>query len=184
MQIEALPLSGAMLIKPKRFTDDRGYFEETYHLDRYAKAGIPNIFVQDNHSVSHKTGTLRGLHFQRPPKAQAKLVSCTRGRLLDVLVDLRKNSSTFKQSLQVELTPDNGWQIFIPAGFAHGFLTLEDNTEAQYKVTALYDAALDSGIAYNDPDLGIDWGLSPDRLTLSEKDRALPTLAEAPSPFQ
>ncbi len=184
MEITSFSLPGLRLIRPKRFTDDRGYFCETYNRARYVESGILSEFVQDNHSLSIRKGTLRGLHFQNPPKPQAKLVRCTRGRILDIAVDLRRSSSTFLKHEKVELSASAGEQLFLPDGFAHGFLTLEDDTEVQYKVSAPFDSALDAGVSFKDPDLAIDWGIPEHELTLSEKDKALPFLSEQPSPFK
>ena len=172
-----------ILVKPKRFGDSRGFFEESYVHQRYVEGGIAADFLQDNHSLSQNVGTIRGLHFQTPPHAQAKLVRCTRGRLLDVAVDIRSGSPTFGKHVAAELSAENGWQLYIPVGFAHGFVTLEENCELQYKVTDYYAPECDAGLAYNDPSLKIDWKVDPSSVHLSEKDMNLPTLAEYESPF-
>ena len=168
---------------PKRFGDHRGFFQETYNRQRLIEAGIDAEFVQDNHSLSTAVGTLRGLHFQTPPFAQTKLVWVVRGRILDVVVDLRRSSLTYGRHAAVELSAENGRQLFIPAGFAHGFCTLEPNTEIQYKVSAYYSAPHDKGLAYDDPDLGIDWPFRPDEVILSDKDRRQPRLEDLPVYF-
>ena len=173
-----------ILVKPKRFGDSRGFFEESYVRQRYVDGGIDIEFVQDNHSLSQQKGTLRGLHFQTPPRAQAKLVRCTRGRLIDVAVDIRTGSPTFGQHVAVELSADNGWQLFIPAGFAHGFSTLEDNCELQYKVSDYYSPECDAGLAYHEPSFGIDWRIELDKVHLSDKDNQLPLLKDYTSPFK
>ncbi len=174
MKFERQSIPDVVLITPKRFEDSRGFFSETYHFERFAAAGIKCTFVQDNHSRSAAIGTLRGLHFQAPPKAQDKLVRCISGRLLDVAVDLRAGSPTYLRSVSVELSAKTGQQLFIPAGFAHGFVTLEPDTEAQYKVSEYYDPELDLGIAHDDEDIGLAWPMRRDQLTLSERDAGLP----------
>ena len=166
------------LITPKFFADSRGWFVESWTRKRYAEYGIMSDFCQDNHSLSRQAGTIRGLHFQRAPFAQAKLVRCVKGRIFDVAVDIRKTSPTFGRWIGAELTATGGEQLFIPAGFAHGFLTLEDDTEVAYKVDAYYAPEADGGIAWNDSFIGIEWplnGLSP---LLSEKDKVLPMLKD------
>jgi dTDP-4-dehydrorhamnose 3,5-epimerase len=170
-------------ITPKRFQDARGWFSETWQRDRYAAAGIDVDFVQDNHSYSAPTGTLRGIHFQAPPFAQAKLVRCLKGRIWDVAVDLRSGSPTYGQSVSAELSAERGEQLFVPAGYGHGFLTLEPDTEVAYKVDALYDPASDGGIAWDDPDLAIAWPLPGAAPELSDKDARLPPLKDFVSPF-
>ena len=170
-------------ITPRRFQDARGWFSETWRRDRYAAAGIGADFVQDNHSYSQAAGTLRGIHFQTPPFAQAKLVRCLRGRIWDVAVDLRAGSPTYGQWTAAELTAQRGEQLFVPAGFGHAFLTLEPDAEVAYKVDAFYAPECDAGIAWNDPDLGIDWPLPGAAPELSDKDAALPRLKDFVSPF-
>lgn len=185
MQIESLAIPDVKLLIPKRFGDERGFFVETYSKPKLAEAGITGEFVQDNHSFSRDVGVLRGLHFQRPPHAQAKLVRVTAGRVLDVAVDLRLGSPTYGQHVTAELTGDNGHMLYVPVGFAHGFVTLEPNTEFLYKVSDVYAPECDAGVIYNDPELGIDWPLDqlPGDPTLSAKDAELPTLAELDNPF-
>ena len=179
MQIEAYVLPGLYLITPRRFGDDRGFFAETWSRKVLAAGGIDVDFVQDNHSLSRKVGTVRGLHFQSPPHAQAKLVRCGRGRLFDVAVDLRRGSPTYGKWAGVELSAENGKQLFIPAGFGHGFVTREPDTEIVYKCTAHYDRASDGAVAWDS--VGIDWDVA-DPL-LSDKDRDAQPLAELKSPF-
>jgi dTDP-4-dehydrorhamnose 3,5-epimerase len=170
-------LQDIIIVKPRRFEDARGFFSETYNADAFAKGGITDTFVQDNHSLSKVKGTIRGLHFQSAPRAQGKLVRCARGRLLDVFVDIRPGSRTFGQYGQIEICAENGLQIYIPAGFAHGFCTLEDNTEIVYKVTDFYSAAHDAGIKFDDADLGIDWPCAEAESVISDKDQILPSFA-------
>lgn len=176
-------IPAVIVVKPKRFGDDRGYFEETFVSRRYADNGISCVFVQENHSLSAKCGVVRGLHFQIPPHAQDKLVRCTRGRVLDIAVDIRTDSNTFGKYVAVELSAANGFQLFVPKGFAHAFCTLEENCEVQYKVSDYYAPECDAGIAFNDKDVGIDWPFSEDQLTLSDKDKSHPMLSEYKSPF-
>jgi dTDP-4-dehydrorhamnose 3,5-epimerase len=172
------------LIKPKRFGDERGWFVETYNAGRYADLGIGVTFVQDNHSMSAEVGTLRGLHFQAPPHGQDKLVRCVRGRIWDVAVDVRKGSPTWGQWVGAELSADNGWQLFVPIGFAHGFVTLEPNTEVEYKCSALYAPGAEGAVIWNDPTIALPWPLAAGaEPVLSAKDTIAPTLAELDSPF-
>jgi dTDP-4-dehydrorhamnose 3,5-epimerase len=170
-------------ITPRRFQDARGWFSETWQRERYAAAGIDVDFVQDNHSYSRPAGTLRGIHFQTPPVAQAKLVRCLRGRIWDVAVDLRAGSPTYAKWVAAELTAEGGEQLFVPAGFGHAFLTLEPDTEVAYKVDAFYAPECDAGIAWDDPDLAIDWPLPGVAPELSDKDAKLPRLKDFTSPF-
>jgi len=168
-------IQGLIVITPRLFADDRGFFIETYKESDFIKAGINERFVQDNHSRSSKS-TLRGLHFQRNPHAQGKLVRATRGRLWDVAVDLRPGSTTFKQWHGVELSEENRIMFYIPAGFAHGFVALEDDTELQYKCTAEYNQASGGGGRWDDPELAINWPATD--VLVSAKDAALPYLKE------
>ena len=165
------------VITPRRLGDDRGWFSETYNARRLAEHGIANNFCQDNQSLTRAPGTLRGLHFQRPPHAQAKLVRCLAGRIFDVAVDIRRASPTFGSWVGIELSADNGRQLFIPPGYAHGFLTLEPDCMVAYKVDDFYSAECDAGISWNDPDIGIEWPLEGGSPQLSAKDSALPPLA-------
>jgi dTDP-4-dehydrorhamnose 3,5-epimerase len=171
------------LISPRRFGDDRGWFTETYNDAKYARLGIQVTFRQDNHSLSRSALVLRGLHFQAPPRAQDKLVRCVRGRIWDVAVDVRHGSPTYGRWVAAELSADNGRQLFVPVGFAHGFLTLEADTEVEYKVSDTYAADCDGGLIWSDPGLAIEWPLNGGAPVLSEKDARLPPLAEFQSPF-
>ncbi|RYC13952.1 dTDP-4-dehydrorhamnose 3,5-epimerase [Ciceribacter ferrooxidans] len=176
--------SKVLLIKPKRFGDDRGWFTEVYNKKKFAEYGIVEDFVQDNHSLSVPVDTLRGLHFQTPPFAQAKLVRCIKGRIFDVAVDVRRGSPTYGRWVGAKLSAENGHQLFIPVGFAHGFLTLEPATEVTYKVTNFYSRENDGGIRWNDPQVDIEWPLpAGDTPLLSEKDEVQPLLADFESPF-
>ena len=170
------------LISPKRHSDKRGYFAETYSLKRYSELGIKVEFVQDNHSLSKELGTLRGLHFQAPPHAQAKLVRCGRGAIFDVAVDIRLGSPTYGEWKGYELTADNGDQLFIPIGFAHGFVTLEDNSEVVYKCSDYYAPESEGSILWRDPDIGINWPLDNEPI-LNPKDAFACLLKEFKTPF-
>ncbi len=183
MQIEELPLSGAFVLTPKRFGDERGFFSETYNQRAFEAVAPGTVFVQDNHSLSAEAGVLRGLHFQLPPHAQGKLVRVPKGRVLDVIVDLRSGSPTYGEHVGVELSGENWKQMWVPAGFAHAFCTLEPATEFCYKVTSLYAPEADSGIAFDDPDLAIEWPFPKDQLILSEKDTQLQSFRDFQSPF-
>lgn len=184
MQITSLSIPDVKLIQPKKHGDSRGFFSETYKQSALSEAGIDIVFVQDNHSMSTATGTLRGLHFQAPPHAQTKLVRVTRGRIFDVAVDLRLGSPTYGQHVSAELSAQNWTQLLIPTGFAHGLLTLEPDTEVLYKVCTPYAASHDAGLIWNDPDIGISWpGLGAPPI-LSAKDSTLPSLASFRSPFE
>jgi dTDP-4-dehydrorhamnose 3,5-epimerase len=174
MDIEALAIPDVKLIRPKRFGDARGFFSEVYSRPALAAAGITLEFVQDNHSRSAKVGTVRGLHFQTAPFAQDKLVRVTKGRILDVAVDLRRASPTYGRHVSAELSADNWTQILVPVGFAHGFCTLEPDTEVIYKVSQVYAPAHDGGVLWNDPDLGIAWPVATADAVLSDKDVKLP----------
>lgn len=182
MQIDQTGLEGLVVITPKRFGDARGFFAETYSSAKLAEHGIATQFVQDNHSLSAEVGTIRGLHFQAAPHAQDKLVRCGRGRLFDVAVDIRKGSPTYGQWFGVELTFENGRQLLVPAGFAHGFVTREPGTEIIYKCSDFYAPETEGAVAWNDPDIGIDWGLDRAPI-LSEKDAAAGLLKDLASPF-
>ena len=167
---------------PRRFGDERGWFSEVFNARREATHGIDVDFVQDNQSYSSLSGTVRGIHFQRPPHAQAKLVRCSRGRLIDYAVDLRRGSPTYGRHVETELTAENGQQLFVPVGYGHAFITLEPDTEISYKVSDYYDAACDGGLRWDCPEIAIDW---PDigTVILSERDLTLPSLADFDSPF-
>jgi dTDP-4-dehydrorhamnose 3,5-epimerase len=177
---EARPvgIAGPLLISTRRFGDARGFFTETYSRPDFAALGIAEAWVQDNQSLSVPVGTVRGLHFQSPPRAQAKLVRVLRGRILDVAVDIRRDSSSYGRHVAAELSAENGLMLYIPAGFAHGFVTREPETVVAYKVSDTYAPAHDAGLAWDDPSLGIDWGIAPEAAVLSDKDRSWPRLAE------
>ena len=183
LEIRETALPGVLVLTPKRFGDHRGFFSESWNRARMAEAGIAIDWVQDNHSLSHEVGTVRGLHFQSPPHAQAKLVRCGRGRLFDVAVDIRRGSPTYGQWVGEELSFDNGRQLLIPAGFLHGFVTREPDTEVVYKCSDFYAPECDGAVRFDDPDIGIDWGIAPGAAVLSEKDEAAPLLADFDTPF-
>ena len=182
MNIIKTPIEGLLVIEPQVFRDQRGWFIETYQEERYRTAGVDARFVQDNQSCS-SYGVVRGLHFQRPPYTQSKLVSCTHGRVLDVAVDLRKGSPTFGQHFAVELNEDNHLQFFIPKGFAHGFSVLSETAVFSYKCDELYHPEADGGILLSDPALLIDWQIPEAERILSEKDKHHPLLADFDNPF-
>jgi len=181
MKVINTAIEGICIIEPQVFEDPRGWFMETYSKEKLAKQGIDTDFIQDNHSFSANRGTIRGLHFQINPKAQAKLVRCTRGRILDVAVDIRKGSPTYKKWVSVELSEENKKQLFIPKGFAHGFATLTDNVEIQYKVDEYYSPENDRSIRFDDPEINVDWGI--ENPILSEKDMKAPLLKDSDSNF-
>lgn len=176
-------LAGLVEIRPPKFGDERGFFSETWNASAWRDAGIDLAFVQDNHSLSRQRGVLRGLHYQAPPAAQDKLVRVTRGSVFDVAVDIRRESPTFAQWAGVILSAAEWNQLLVPKGFAHGFLTLEPDTEVQYKVTAPYSAEHDRAIRFDDPDIAIDWPIELGELILSAKDRAAPLLAARETGF-
>lgn len=178
LDIETLPIPDVKLIRTSRIADVRGYFCETYARPAFSEHALDYDFVQDNQSSSARTGTIRGLHFQRPPFAQAKLVRVLNGRILDVVVDLRRSSVTYGQHVAVELSDADDEQLLVPAGFAHGFCTLEPNTVVLYKVDAIYSAAHDRGLNWADPKLAIKWPVTAENAVLSDKDRKLPMLDE------
>jgi dTDP-4-dehydrorhamnose 3,5-epimerase len=184
VQVQDTKLAGVKLLTPKRFGDHRGFFSESWNRRTMEAAGLFYDFVQDNHSVSGEIGTVRGLHFQSPPHAQAKLVRCGRGRLFDVAVDIRKGSPTYGQWVGEELSFENGRQLLIPAGFLHGFVTREPDTEIIYKCTDYYAPECDGAVRFDDPDIGIDWGMEGTAAILSEKDEAAPFLRNFDTPFQ
>ena len=175
-------MESVLKIEPKRHGDHRGFFAETYSRARYSDLGIRHEFVQDNHSLSALVGTLRGLHFQGPPHAQAKLVRCGRGAIFDVSVDIRQGSPTYGHWVGHELTEDNGHQLYVPIGFAHGFLTLHPNSEIVYKCSDYYAPETEGALIWNDPDIGIDWPTT-NELTISEKDKAANMFKDFESPF-
>ena len=183
MDFSNLELAGLMVIAPNRHGDERGWFSEVFRDDLFRSKVADLTFVQHNHSYSKPKGTVRGLHFQIEPRAQGKLVRCPRGRILDVAVDLRASSPTLGRHVAVELSADNGKQLWIPAGFAHGFCTLEDDCELIYLVTETYSPEHDRGLAWNDPALGIDWPVAAEDAVLSPKDRKQPRLADLGTVF-
>lgn len=183
VDVRQTALEGVLIITPRRFADDRGFFSETYNDRVFKAAGVPVDFVQDNHSLSKEKGTLRGLHFQAPPFAQAKLVRVAAGAVLDVAVDARKGSPTFGAHVAAELSAENGAQLFVPEGFLHGFITLTPNTEVIYKVNNYYDRDADGSVRWDDPDLAIDWGVGADAVTLSDKDANAQSWADFETPF-
>jgi dTDP-4-dehydrorhamnose 3,5-epimerase len=183
MIVEDTAVAGVKIITPRKHGDHRGFFSEVYRQDVLAEAGLSLQFVQDNHSLSAQTGTLRGLHFQAPPFAQDKLVRVLRGAIIDVAVDLRVSSATFGKHVAVEISAANWRQLLVPIGFAHGFCTLEPDTEVFYKVTNYYSAAHDLGLAWDDPALGIEWPATGSPLVLSDKDRRHPALKDLPGVF-
>ena len=182
MDVQTTPIPGLLVITPARFGDDRGFFSESYSKTRMAEHGVETEFVQDNHSLSARVGTVRGLHFQSPPHAQAKLVRCGRGVLFDVAVDVRKGSPTFGQWFGVELSFENGKQLLVPVGFLHGFSTRAPDTEIIYKCSDFYAPECDGAVRFDDADSGIDWGLT-DEAILSGKDEQAQSFADFASPF-
>jgi dTDP-4-dehydrorhamnose 3,5-epimerase len=175
-------IEGVLVLTPKRFADERGFFVESYNHARFVAAGVNFNFVQDNHSLSRDKGTVRGLHYQAPPFAQTKLVRVLQGAILDVVVDARKNSPTYGQHVSVELSAENGRQLLAPAGMLHGFVTLRPDTEVAYKVDAYYDKASDGAVLWCDPDLAIDWGPAAGTV-VSSKDANAARWRDFNSPF-
>jgi dTDP-4-dehydrorhamnose 3,5-epimerase len=183
LDVRPLSLGEVLEIRPPRHADDRGFFAETWSERDFRAAGIGVEFVQDNHSLSREAGVLRGLHFQRPPFAQDKLIRVSRGAAFDVAVDIRKGSPTYGQWTSTILSAADWNQLFIPAGFAHGFLALEPNTELQYKVSAPYSRDHDRAIRFDDPAIGVEWPIDRTALILSDKDRVAPLLADIETGF-
>jgi dTDP-4-dehydrorhamnose 3,5-epimerase len=183
MQVIDTEIRGLKILLPKKIGDNRGFFSEVFSQRLLAEAGIATNFVQDNHSLSAEKGVVRGLHFQIPPMAQDKLLRVVHGKILDIAVDVRRKSPTFGQSVSVVLSAENWKQLYVPAGFAHGFVTLEPNTEVLYKVTNYYSPEHERAIRWNDPDLGIDWGIDEASAILSTRDRLHPLLKEAEELF-
>jgi dTDP-4-dehydrorhamnose 3,5-epimerase len=183
MQVVPTEIPAIKLLVPKKFGDLRGFFSEVYSRKALADAGITTDFVQDNHSLSVEVGVLRGLHYQVPPMAQDKLVRVVHGAILDVAVDIRRDSPTFGKHVAAELSAANWNQIFVPAGFAHGFVTLQPNTEVLYKVSTYYSPGHERGIRWNDPKLEINWDIDETRAILSNRDREHPELANAKDLF-
>jgi dTDP-4-dehydrorhamnose 3,5-epimerase len=183
MELVKTAIPGVLLLRPARVEDGRGFFSETFRRSWMEEAGLPTSWVQDNHSMSAAPGTVRGLHFQVPPRVQDKLVRVIRGSLLDVAVDLRRGSRTYGRHVAVTLSAVGWDQLFVPRGFAHGFCTLEPATEVFYKVTDYYSPEHDRGLLWNDPALGIDWPVAAEAALVSPRDRRQPTLAELPEYF-
>jgi dTDP-4-dehydrorhamnose 3,5-epimerase len=184
MQVENTAIDAVKIITPKKFGDHRGFFSEVYSRKAWAEAGLDFEFVQDNHSFSVEVGVIRGLHFQTAPFGQDKLVRVAKGRVLDVAVDLRRSSPTYGKHVAVELSAANWRQLLVPIGFAHGFCTLEPDSEVLYKVTNIYSPAHDKGLAFDDPALAIDWRVDLAKAVLSDKDRKHPRLAELGAMFE
>jgi dTDP-4-dehydrorhamnose 3,5-epimerase len=183
VKVQPLAISDVRLITPPRFQDPRGFFSETWNQGRFAEAGIPGPFIQDNHVISRGAGVLRGLHCQVGPNAQGKLVRCARGAIFDVAVDVRQGSPTFGRWVGATLSAENWTQIWVPTGFLHGYCTLTEETEVIYKVTGAYDKAAERGVIWNDPDIGIEWPVAAADVILSEKDKVLPRLRDCPPLF-
>jgi dTDP-4-dehydrorhamnose 3,5-epimerase len=181
MQIEPTALPDVLILTPRRFGDGRGWFMETWNAARMAEAGLDLPWVQDNHSFSAARGTLRGLHYQSPPRAQDKLVRASRGAILDVAVDIRTGSPSYGKWVGVELSAENGRQLLVPKGFLHGFVTLTEDTEVQYKCSDFYSLENDMSVRWDDPSIGVDWGVTEP--TLSEKDRKAVPLSAIGQPF-
>ncbi|MDA9503445.1 dTDP-4-dehydrorhamnose 3,5-epimerase [Bradyrhizobium sp. CCBAU 11386] len=184
VEVRSLAIPDVKMIRTARLCDARGYFCEAFHRSAFAEKGIPHDFVQDNQSCSERIGTVRGLHFQRPPFAQAKLVRVLRGAILDVVVDLRRLSPTFGRHVSVELDSESDEQLFVPKGFAHGFCTLQPQTVVFYKVDEVYSPRHDGGLYWADPELAIDWPVTTSEAQLSPKDRTLPTFGQLTSVFE
>lgn len=184
MQVDKLTIPGLLLLTPKKHGDQRGFFSETFRADILADQGVKASFVQDNHVRSTQKGVLRGLHYQSPPHAQGKLVRCAQGSILDVAVDIRVGSPTYGQHVGVELSAANWRQVWVPPGFAHGYVTLDDDCEVIYKTTDYYAPDCDRGIAWDDPALAINWRIAHDDVVLSDKDRRQPRLQDATPVFQ
>jgi dTDP-4-dehydrorhamnose 3,5-epimerase len=183
MELVETALPGVLVLRPDRFVDARGFFSETFRRSWMEEAGLPTAWVQDNHSRSAAVGTIRGLHFQVPPRTQDKLVRVAQGSVFDVAVDLRRGSPTYGRHVAVTLSAANWEQLFVPAGFAHGYCTLEPDTEVLYKVTDYYSPEHDHGLLWSDPALGIEWPVGPAEALVSERDRGHPALAALPDYF-
>jgi dTDP-4-dehydrorhamnose 3,5-epimerase len=183
MQIERAAIPDVLIIRPTKHGNHRGFFSETFRASALKDAGVDVDWVQDNHSFSAARGVVRGLHFQAPPFAQAKLLRVIKGAILDVAVDIRRGSSTYGRHVAVELSADNWTQIFVPAGFAHGFCTLTENCEVLYKVSAGFAPEAEDGVLWSDPDLGVSWPIGTEEATLSPRDKEWPRLRDFASPF-
>lgn len=183
MDVEPLSISDILLLRPKKHGDARGFFSETFNAERFAAAGAPTAWVQDNHSYSAESGVVRGLHFQAPPKAQAKIVRVLKGAIYDVAVDIRRGSPTYGRWVGAELSAENWTQIYVPRGMLHGFCTLTPDVEVLYKVDAPYAPELEGAVRWDDPDLAIDWPIRAEEARLSAKDAAAPAFRDFDSPF-
>lgn len=183
MNFRTFKIEGLLEITPRKIEDERGYFSEVFRLSSFAERAGPTTFVQDNQSLSVRKGTIRGIHFQSHPQAQGKLVRCLAGRLVDVAVDLRHDSPTYGHHVAVTLSPEENNFLWIPVGFGHAFCTLEPDSVISYRVTNYYSPEHDRGLAWNDPDISVEWPPIADPSTLSRKDRALPSLKELPTYF-
>ena len=183
MKTETFDIAGVVAITPDRFGDARGFFSETWSAARFTAAGVDSTFIQDNQSLSRDKGVIRGLHCQIGPNAQGKLVRCLRGAIWDVAVDARRSSPTFGRWVGIELSAENWRQIWVPAGFLHGFCTLQPDTEVVYKVTAPYDREAERGVVWDDPTLALPWPVEPGGAILSDKDKVLPRWADLPELF-
>lgn len=183
MEARATTIPAVKLLVPRRHSDFRGFFSEYYNRRGYAEVGITDSFEQDNLSLSSTPGTIRGLHFQSPPAAQAKLIGVVTGRVLDVALDIRRGSPSFGQHVAVELTADGGEQLFVPVGFAHGFCSLEPDTRVLYKVSVGHAPQCEGGVLWHDPALGIAWPVAPEAAVVSERDQSMPLLADIDTPF-
>lgn len=184
LEVRSLAIPDVKMVRSKRFSDARGYFWETFRRSAFAEKGISHEFIQDNQSCSERAGTVRGLHFQRPPFAQAKLIRVLRGAILDVVVDLRRLSPTFGRHVSIKLDSESDEQLFVPKGFAHGFCTLEPETVVFYKVDEVYSPDHDGGVYWADPELAIEWPVKALEAHLSPKDRMLPTFDQLASVFE
>ena len=184
MEFVDTKIEGVFIVKPRRFQDERGYFSETFKAPLFVeKTGVDTPFIQDNFSYSARRGTVRGLHYQAPPFAQGKLVRCGRGEIMDVAVDVRPDSKTYGQHVAEVLSAENGHQLWVPAGFLHGFSTLTDDCDVIYKVTAGYSQISEGSVLWNDPALGIDWGITEDSAVISDKDMIAPIFSDWKNPF-
>jgi dTDP-4-dehydrorhamnose 3,5-epimerase len=184
VKVEVLAIPAVKLLTPQKFGDSRGFFSETWQQERYAAAGIPGPFIQDNHAYSTQRGVVRGLHLQVPPSAQGKLLRVVRGAIWDVAVDVRHGSPTFGKFVAAELSAENWQQLWVPAGFLHGYCTLTEITEVIYKVSGPYDRSAERGVIWNDPDLALPWPVAPGEALLSDKDKVLPRFADCPVWFR
>lgn len=183
MDVTPTGIREVLLITPRRFGDSRGHFSETWSAQRYAEIGITTTFVQDNQSYSAEAGTIRGLHYQRPPHAQGKLLRVLQGRIMDVAVDVRRGSPTYGKWIAEEMSAETGVQLWVPRGFLHGFATLEPDTVVFYKVDGQYAPECDGAVRFDDPDLGIDWGIDTTRAVLSKKDAVAAAFKDFETPF-